>query len=60
VKKKKTISERIESFVRKIVDESTFESPLNISQQLNYAAVLLRTMGNKMEEEYKKKSYGRT
>jgi len=60
MKKKKTIAERIESFAKKVMDEYPEERRLVVAQQINYASVLLRAMGSKIEEEYKKSLYDKS
>jgi hypothetical protein len=58
-----TLSDKINNSAVQIIKtwmiENPKENPLNIVQQINYASLLLRTMGSKAESYYKK-SFGKT
>jgi hypothetical protein len=49
------ITNSADKIIRNWVKENSKDSLLNIAQQINYASVLLRTIGSQAEVEYKKK-----
>lgn len=59
IKTKLNLSDNIvsatERIIRSWIKENPDDSLLNIAQQVNYASVLLRTVGSKAEDEYKRK-----
>jgi len=40
--------------IKKWIKNNPEDSLLNVAQQVNYASVILRTLGSQFEEEYKK------
>ena len=61
--KPKTLSEKITASALKVLEQwerdNPNENPLNIVQQLNYSSLELRTLGAKMESDYKKDIKGK-